>query len=184
MKDFRNIPAVCLSIAVATTALCGLVFAAVQQSMRQSANHPQIQIAQDAADALARGDAPESVAPAAHIDIAKSLAPFIVVFNDRGDAIASSGQLHGQPLHLPGGVLDNVRLHGENRLTLQPEPAVRVASVIVPFSGPNPGFVLSGRSLREVESRTAQLRIFVFIAWVAALAVSLLIVSVCGIWTS
>jgi hypothetical protein len=176
MKDFKRVIAVWLPLAAVTTALCGLVFAAVQQSLRQSANDPQIQIAEDAASALARGESPESVLRGFPVDIAGSLAPFTVVYDGLGTAIASSGLLHGQPLHLPDGVLASARLHGESRLTIQPEPSARIAGVIVPYSGSNSGFVLSGRSLREVEARTSQLRIFVVIAWFAALAVSLLIV--------
>ena len=139
MKKLPLILVIWVPIVVVMTGACGLVYAAVQQSIRQSANDPQIQMAEDLADALARGSTPESVLPNGHVDIARSLAPFIVVVNDSGEIVATSGLLHGQPLRLPAGVLDNVRLHGESRLTLQPEPSVRIASVIVRSSGPTPG---------------------------------------------
>jgi len=177
MGKFRTALAIWLPIVVATTAVCGLVYVTVQQALRQTANDPQIQMAEDAAYALGGGASAESVVSPDRIDVARSLAPFTVVFNDDGQVLASSGLLHRQPLTLPAGVLDNVRLHGDSRLTLQPEFGVRIASVIVKYDGARPGFVLAGRSMRELESRTAQIRIFVAIAWIVVVGVSLLVIS-------
>jgi hypothetical protein len=177
MGKYRTALVIWLPIVVATTAVCGLVYVTVQQALRQSANDPQIQMAEDAADALAGGASAESVVPPNRIDVARSLAPFTVVFSEDGQVIATSALLHRQPLKLPTGVLDNVRLHGDSRLTLQPESGVRIASVIVKYDGAHPGFVLAGRSMRELESRTTQIRIFVGIAWIVVVGVSLLVVS-------
>lgn len=171
MKKLPRILTIWLPVVIVITGVCGLVYAAVQQSLRQSANDPQIQMAEDVAESLDHGATPESVLPHdpdAHVDFARSLAPFVVVFNDSGEVVATSGLLHGQPLRLPAGVLDNVRLHGESRLTLQPEPSVRIAGVIVRSSGATPGFVLAGRSLREIEKREAQTRNFATMAWFLA----------------
>jgi hypothetical protein len=44
-----------LPLAALTTALCGLVYLAVQQALRQAANDPQIQMAEDAAYILSQG---------------------------------------------------------------------------------------------------------------------------------
>jgi hypothetical protein len=183
MKKSWGIAAIWLPVAVAITIFCGLVYVTVQQSLRQSANDPQIQMAEDAANALEGGAPADSVLPSTRIDVAASLAPFTVVFNDSGNVVASSGLLHGQSLQLPAGVLDNVRQKGQSRLTLQPESAVRIASVIVRFSGAKPGFVLAGRSLRETEVRTTQTRTFVGLAWVAALVVTLVVVFLCSTGT-
>ena len=101
MKKLPLIFAIWLPIVVVMTGACGLVYAAVQQSLRQSANDPQIQIAEDGADSMAHGSTPESVLPSDHVDIGRSLAPFVVVLNDNGEVIATSGLLHGQPLRLP-----------------------------------------------------------------------------------
>ena len=178
MKKLMQILAIWLPIAVVTTALCGLVYLTVQQSLRQTANDPQIQMAEDAAASLARGDAPEAVLPHSHVDIARSLAPFMVVFDADGVVLAESGLLRGQRLHLPDGVLENVRRHGESRLTLQPAPDVRIASVIAEFGGPSTGFVLAGRSLREVEVRERQTEVFAGVAWIAGMIVSLVATSI------
>jgi len=163
---------------VVITVGCGLVYFTVQQSLRQSANDPQIQMAEDAASALAHGAAEDSVLPTNRVGIESSLAPFTIVFSSTGDVVAASALLHGRNLQLPAGVLDYVRTHGENRLTLQPEPSVRIASVIQRYEGPRSGFVLAGRSLREVEIREHQTRTFVAMAWVISAAVSLVLISI------
>src|ERR1700733_2714971 len=102
-----------LATAAVTTALCGLVYLAVQQALRASANDPQIQMAEDGAYALANGATPESIVPQGKIDMARSLAPFVIVFDPSGAVLASSADLHGKLPHLPQGVLDFTLQHGE-----------------------------------------------------------------------
>jgi hypothetical protein len=114
MQKTGNILKQWLPLAAVTVALCGLVYLAVQQSYRMGANDPQIQLSEDGAAALAQGTSPEMVAPPTKIDIASSLAPFVVVFDDSGKVLASSGLLHGQNLPLPAGVLDYTRAHAED----------------------------------------------------------------------
>jgi hypothetical protein len=167
-----------LPIAVVVTALCGLVYVAVQQVLRQEANDPQIQIAEDAAAALAGGQTAQAVVPSNTIDVGQSLSPFVMVFDSTGKVIASSGQLHGQAPNLPAGVLDYVKQNGEDRLTWQPEAGVRIASVTVPYTGATSGYVLAGRSLREVEVRESQTEFYAGAVWVAALLGTLVAVAV------
>ncbi len=147
------------------------------------ATDPQIEIAEDRASAIASGTSAETLAdslPA--IDIAESIAPFVTIFDDTGKAIASSATLHGKPLSLPAGVLDFTRAHGEERVTWQPEPDVRIAAVVVRSEGKNPGFVLSGRSLREPEKRTALLTLQVGLAWLTTMIASLSATTFVGIF--
>jgi hypothetical protein len=162
-----------LPLACVITAMCGLVYISEQQSLRQNANDPQIQIAEDAADALARGATVESVMPANKIDVAKSLAPFVIVYDAAGKPIASSGLLRDQIPALPSGVFDYVRQHGEDRLTWQPDNGVRIAAVVIDYKGAKPGFVLAGRSLREVEKRVDLMGMYAVAAWIATLGATL-----------
>jgi hypothetical protein len=166
-----------LPIAAVTTILCLLVYATAQQALRNAADDPQIQLAEDAAGALARDAAASSVVPPVRIDIARSLAPFMIVLDDKGGVVATSGLLHGQAPAIPPGVLEFARAHGEHRVTLQPERGVRIASVVLAHGGATPGFVVAGRSLRETERRVAQLVTFVTAAWLGALAISLMLLS-------
>ncbi len=176
MRMARGVLRHWLPIAAVTTALCGLVYASVQQTLRHSANDPQIQMAEDTADALARGEPVASWVPSTRVDVAKSPAPFTVVLDERGSVVASSGLLHGRVPVVPSGVLGYVKQHGEDRVTWQPEAGVRIATVVVGYGGENPGFVVVGRSLREIEARILQVGGFALAAWLMTLAASLILV--------
>ncbi|HKI77962.1 MAG TPA: hypothetical protein VKA26_05445 [Ignavibacteriaceae bacterium] len=158
--------------AFVSTVLCVLVYASTQQILRQSANDPQIQMAEDAVNAISKGAEISSVIPVANIDIANSLSPFINIYNSNGDAIAGSGRLYGNLPVPPHGVFKHTKTNGENRLTWQPERGVRIASVILSYSGTNSGFVLAGRSLRETEERESQMLFFSGISLLILLVVS------------
>jgi hypothetical protein len=174
MEKIKNILRQWLPLAVAVTALCGLVYLAVQQDLRQSANDPQIQIAEDAAAELKSGAAVKSVVPAGKTAIETSLAPFVIVFEDDGGIAGSSATLHGETPQLPAGILEYVRSHGEDRVSWQPEPGVRIAAVIIRYQGAQSGFVLAGRSLREVEVREDNAEAYAGAAWVVTLAATLI----------
>ncbi len=142
-----------LLVAIVVTGLIGLLYAVVQQDIRQGANDPQIQMAEDAAAKLAGGQSAQGVVPSEKVDIATSLAPYLIVFDANGNPIASSAQLDGQTPSIPSGVFDSVRKNGEDRITWQPQSGVRSAIVVTQFTGSTSGFVVAGRSLREVEKR-------------------------------
>jgi hypothetical protein len=161
-----------LPLAIIVAGLCGLVYLTVQQSLRMAANDPQIQMAEDAANILNGGASADSVIPATKVELANSLAPFIIVFDDFGKVLASSATLHGSVPVYPSGVLDYTRQHGEDRVTWQPENGVRMATVVVRYDN---GFVLAGRSLREVEIRESNIEKISGIAMLFIWAVTLFI---------
>lgn len=161
-----------LVVVVVMTLILGIVYATAQQILRMNANDPQIQIAQDTAAALRDGAAPDEVLPY-EVDIATSLSPYVVIFDNSGKAIAGSGTLHGELPTMPIGVFENARRNGENRVTWQPEPGVRSATVITHYSGNEPGFVMAGRSLREVERRIDRLGQMIGLGWLFSLFATL-----------
>jgi len=75
-------------------------------------------------------------------------------------------------------VLGAARARGEDRVTWQPASAVRSAAVVVRYGGAQPGFVLAGRSQREVEARVDQLTLMIGAAWVITLGATLAAVAV------
>ena len=158
-----------LPLAFCLTVLAGLVYAAVQQSYRQGANDPQIQMAEDAAAQLEAGQQPATVAGSTTVDMARSLAPFLIVYDEAGKVLAASVQLNGSVPAIPPGVLLAAEQSGENRLTWQPQQGVRNTAVVTHYGGSHPGFVLAGRSLREVENRVDKLTQIVGLAWVVGL---------------
>ncbi len=173
MQKVRNILRHWMPMAVVATGLAGLVYLAVQQSLRHYANDPQVQMAHDAADALSQGQPVASVLPVARIDIARSLAPFVIVYADDGRVLGASGTLQGEVPRPPPGVIEYTRDHGEERVTWQPEGRVRIAAVVVRYSGKESGFVLAGRPLREIEGRVKQIGTLTGIALAATLLTSL-----------
>ncbi len=173
MQRLTSILKTWLVAVVVITLILGIVYATAQQILRMSANDPQIQIAQDAAAALTNGESPDEILPYGEVDIATSLSPYIVIFDDSGKAITGSGVLHGELPSMPLGVLENARRYGENRVTWQPEPSVRSATVITRYGGDEPGYVMAGRSLREVESRIDRLGQMIGLGWFFTLFASL-----------
>ena len=161
-----------LLIAIVVTGIIGLIYAAVQQDLRQGANDPQIQMAEDTAAKLADGQSAQNTVPSEKIDIAKSLAPYLIIFDANGNPIASSAQLDGQTPTIPTGVFDYVRQNGEDRITWQPQEGVRNAVVVTQFKGSNSGFVLAGRSLREVEKREDGIMQLLLAGWVVTLLIT------------
>jgi hypothetical protein len=162
-----------LPLAGLAVALCGVVYVAVQQVWRHAANDPQIQMAEDIAGALGRGALVASVVPATGIDIRVSLAPFVTVLDEAGAIVASSGRLHGEIRSVPAGVIDHARQNSAERVTWQPEPGVRIATVVQHYSRTADGaggFVLVGRSLRENEQRTGQFQHLIALACAGVLA--------------
>lgn len=154
----RRALALFLPVAALATLTCGLVYLVAQQELRQGANEPQVRIAGDAARALDAGARPGSVVGQAKVDVALSLAPFVIVHDAGGRVLATDGVLDGGDPVLPPGVLSTARASGEDRVTWQPREGVRVATVTVPWSG---GTVTAGRSLREVERQEDRLLLLV-----------------------
>jgi hypothetical protein len=164
-----------LPLAAASTILCLLVFVTVQQSLRTGANDPQIQMAEDAARALERGEAIEQVVPATKAEIERSLAPFLMIYDADGRPLAGSGTLNGRPAAPPAGVFTYVSQHRDERVTWQPERGVRLAAVVFRTTASPAAFVLAARSLREVEKREAYMQNVAAGALVATFCVILLL---------
>ena len=97
----------------------------------------------------------------------------MIVFDANGTPIASSALLDGQTPSIPPGIFDSVRKNGEDRITWQPQDGVRSAVVVTQFKGTSTGFVLAGRSLREVEKREDSLLQLLNIGWIGMLILTL-----------
>jgi hypothetical protein len=145
----------------------------VHQNFRSSANDPQIQMAEDAAEALEKGVAIVTILGNSKVEIEKSLAPYLVMYDQAGKPVAGSGELNGKLPTLPEGVFKYAKNKGEDRITWQPEKGIRSAIVVVSYNSPNAqgGFVMAGRSLREVEKREHQLTVRVALLWIISLGI-------------
>ena len=89
-------------------------------------NDPQIAMATDLAALLNRYGVTDGLRQGALlqsggvVDMARSLSPFLIVYNDQGQPLGSNAQLDGQTPTPPAGVFDYVRQHGEERVSWQP----------------------------------------------------------------
>ncbi len=162
-----------LPIITTVTILAGLIYVGVQQSYRQLANDPQIQLSEDFANNLADGQKPSSLIPTAKVDLASSLDPYIIIYDDNGKVLASMADLNGQTPPIPKGVFDYTKSHNQDRLTWQPAKGVRSAIVVTRYtSSGQSGYVVAGRSLREIEVREDQLLKLVVAAWFVGLVLT------------
>jgi hypothetical protein len=145
-----------LPITAALVVVVGFVYAAMQQSYRLNANDPQIELASDVATEMSAGSLPEDAVDTRGIkvDPSKSLATFGIVVDSAGKVTASNMELDGSTPVPPKGVLSAASLTHQNRITWQPEAGVRIALVVQAYKhDQNTGYVLVGRSLKEVEIR-------------------------------
>jgi hypothetical protein len=172
-----------LVLAGISTVLGLALYSIPQQVLRQGANDPQIEMATNLAARLNFYGVTDGLRQGALlngggvVDMAHSLSPFLIVYDDQGRPLGSTAQLGGRTPTPPAGVFDYVRTHGEERLSWQPVlggvHGVRIAAVVERVNGPQPGFVLAGRSLREVEVREAQVQQMAGLAWLAMLGLIL-----------
>jgi hypothetical protein len=163
-----------LPYAAVITLLCGIIYIVTQQTYRTSADDPQYQLVEDGAAAINNGADPKSlINPATTIEISKSLAPFMVIYDAAGNLTASNANLDGKALTIPKGVLSYIEEHGKDAATWQPRPGVRLAMVGMKSDAGK--VVIAGRSLRKVEERIALLGEQVLFGWGCSL-VGLLIV--------
>ncbi len=161
-----------LPLAVIATILSALIYVAVQQDYRINANDPQIQLAEDISAQLAAGQKPEEAIPQYKTNLAKTLATFIVIYDDNNKPLVSTGLLNGESPVPPSGVFDFTRKTGQDRLTWEPVKGLRYATVVQYFKDKQSGFILTARSLSEVEQRINQLTKLVLAGWLAALVAS------------
>ncbi len=155
------------------TVIFGVIYVTVQQSYRMAANDPQIQLARDINARLQQGMPVEKFFTDT-IDITQSLSPFVALYDATGKPLRSSGYLENKMPELPAGVFNFTKSHAEYQVTWQPRPEIRMAVELLSSSASPVGFVVSGRSLQEVEVREHNLVAMVFIGWIVCVALVLL----------
>jgi hypothetical protein len=155
------------------TVAAGMVWFGYGLRLRNGGDSQPLRLAAQAAGQLAAGSRPGSVLPPI-INMTSNPAPFVIVYDSRYHVLVSSGRLNGHIPRLPGGVLAWVAQHGRDRITWQPRPGLREASIIESYGGPHPGFVLAARSLRGISGQQRTLTWSVACVWLVALAISFL----------
>jgi hypothetical protein len=146
----------------------GTIYAAVQQSQRSAANYPQIQMAADTAAQIDRGHDPHVASTLSPVDMDGSLAPFTIIYDQKGKVVSGSGYLGKKVPKAPLGILKDARGKDYNAVTWQPKEGVRIAAVTV---AAKKYYVLSGRSLTEVEKNENKTFWLTFVGGVIAIII-------------
>ncbi|HVX92652.1 MAG TPA: hypothetical protein VHA74_00895 [Candidatus Dojkabacteria bacterium] len=154
----------------------GTIYASVQHALRSYANDPQTQIAMDAVEDMKTGRMSAPNMSGNSIDITKSLAPFYIVYNKDKQITSSTALLNGTTPTVPQGVLDYAKEHGEDRITWEPQDGVRIATIVQYYKDKNEGFVVVGRSLKEVEIREASVLYLSMLGFILTSVASILFV--------
>ncbi len=152
------------------TVVCILVYVVSQQILRESANDPQIRMAEDIAASLTKGKNPSDYNLQDKVDISKSLSPYIMIYDPQGRPIASTGILDNAIPLLPSGVFDSAK-KVEDRITWRPRSHIRSALVVVSYPG---GFVAVGRSLREIQKRIHNMLLIISLFWTFSVIIVLI----------
>lgn len=160
-----------LPLAVLATFMAGTICMITHFILRQSANDPQIQQAQDWADQIEGGTDPNRLTLGAFIDPARSLAPFGIVYDQDGRIVASSVAAPSTMLQ-PNGVFDTVDASAakEARYTWQPVNGERYAAVLKRATLQEKSYyVLAGRNIKQVDERISRGLWMVGVTWAVTL---------------
>lgn len=155
----------------ATTLIIGAAYTMVQQSTRLAAEDLPLSTAQTIKHELTSGAAPADVIPSVKTDLNGDSTVFAIITDNTQHILASSAQLSGQTPLPPSGVFSYTAAHGSDHFTWQPVATVRLATQVLPYgSGTNAGFIITGQSLSQAESRIGTYGIIALAGWVGVIA--------------
>jgi hypothetical protein len=159
---------------------------AISQVYRTSADDPQVQYVEEIGNYLSTKDSdPKNVTGDQKIDPAKSLSPFVIIFNNDRKTVTSSADFEGgTPIPASSkfskinksylfGLLKN---EGQVRFSWGLNSKVRVAAVLSSYQveGKDAGYILVGRSLKEVDGRILYSIVTLAIGWLISCLVTFL----------
>lgn len=158
-----------IPLGFAITVVSIMVYVVIQQDLRQGANDPQIQIAEEAAQNLVAGKPLDAMGLASSVEIGESISPWLTIVDAQGNIVSSTMTLNGKQAKPPAGALAYATEHGQNRITWQPQPGVRQAVAMVAIGDSRSSVAIAGRSLRETEKRVDYMGALVAGAWAVAM---------------
>lgn len=158
-----------IMVLVLITVVFGTIYSVVQQAQRNDANWPQIQISEDIAVKL-NDKADPLVLMGDQVDIAKSLKSFSVIYDKKGKAVSGSGFINDKLPKIDKGVLENSKGKDYNAVTWKPVGETRIAAVVVEAKD---YYVLSGRSLKEVEKNEDNTLMISLLGWLVSVLILL-----------
>ncbi len=152
-------------VVIVATSTLGTVYVVAQQLDRLSADQVGEQLATQVASDLRTGST-ATIDALPRVDLGASLAPFVVVYDTSGHPVSGNGYLDGHLAQPPSGVISTAASAGSNRVTWQPQPGLRFATVEV-RSGDH--VVMGAQSLIPTEDRADRLGLLVAFAWLGTM---------------
>ena len=142
---------------------CLLIYVITQQSLRLSANHRPIEIANDLAIKLEAGNKIEVLVASDKTDISKSLSPFVMIYDPNKTLMMTSGLMGNTNPVYPSGVFAYVDQHKTDQVTWQTSNGLRYASVVIKTSN---GYIVVAQSLKQTENLIGLIGELDLIAWI------------------
>jgi len=134
--------------------IIGASYTIAQQSTRLAANDTPLATAQTVKHELENGAAPSNTTIGVKTDLSSDSTVFVIVTDSSSHILASSARLNGQTPLPPAGVFSYTQVHGADHFTWQPASGIRLATEVQRYGGGNnSGFVITGQSLSQAESR-------------------------------
>ena len=159
---------------VVATITFGTIYVVATQLDRLSANDAPARLASQVAAELREGQS-TTIDAQPHVDLERSLAPFVVVENEQGVATEGSGFIRNKLVSLPTGVLSSAAQSGQDDVTWQPQPGLRFATVTLKVGDQ---FVSAGQSLAPSDGRLGTLQVLIGFGWLLAI----LVIGGCWFW--
>ena len=175
MSKFISILKGWLPFAATITLICGVIYVVMQQSYRHAANDFQLLMADDAASAISRGVDPRTMNLSVPADMGLSISPWVIVYDEKGEPLASGITLDGKIPKVPAGVLQNAKTKGTDLVTWEPRPGIRQALVVRRVDGNALYYVACGRSLSTTEERIGLLGKLLLVGWAVSMGVLLVV---------
>lgn len=157
-----------LPLAIIITGLSCVIYGAVQQAIRLGANDVLVQTSIDVQQ-LSQQSNWEQLLGSRTIDISKNLDTYIIAYSTDGKPTVGNARLDGVIPEMPDGLLDYTSKHGgQHYVTWQPRPNARQAIFLQEL--PDKTFLVTGRSLREVEKLESSIAYRVLVGWIVTMA--------------
>jgi hypothetical protein len=146
------------------------VLSALIAGMYLTAQNIERSGADDAGQRLASqvASSQDPAADVPRVDLAKSLAPFFVVYDVAGNPTSGSGYLDGVLASVPKGVITTAVAQGSDRVSWQPRVGLRFAVIAI---ADGDRVVLAGQSLKPSEDRIARLGLLLLLGWAGSIVV-------------
>lgn len=143
------------------------LYGAIQQSLRLAADQPQSSMALDASRDVAGGRNPQEITQG-YVDMSKSSAPFLIIYDQFGKVVAGNGYLDNVIPQVPIGVLSTAQNDKTHNVTWEPKNDVRIASA---SARAGDYYVLGGRSLAQTEKWISNTGKLLGIVWLLSLVI-------------